>query len=401
MLERQQSKNKLTLKNTHQNKLMNGGKYLDKGGFGCVIIPALPCSKKDLTEKNLKNYVSKLIKDTDSETNNEINISNILRKLDPNKKYFLTIEKHCFINNISSEISSSRSDIVLGNYIDDDMKEFQSQPGQKNKDKEFCEIDLSKKPINIIMEYAGYSLKNVMKAAPTDNSTKGIMHRLFVSNIKNNLKHLILGLVKMHFNRLAHRDVKNRNIMLLYNKQNNDLQIRYGDFGLSELLTNSYCSDINNVYEKGTPIYISPELKVVFNYRYYRNKSDNYIINKITEDLTGKNGIKDAFTDINETQLLGDLNTNIRALFQKIKTLFTTNRILPVFFGTDNNKFNGYVQKADVYALGYNIFNMLLNHSNFDIKSDPELYDLLIHMIAIDPDKRFNAVQCISHPYFQ
>jgi serine/threonine protein kinase len=401
MLERQQGKTKLTLKNTHQSKLMSGGKYLDKGGFGCVIIPALPCSKKDLTEKNLKNYVSKLIKDTDSETLNEITISNILKKLDPNKKYFLTIEKHCYINNISSEISESRSDIALVNYIDDDMKKFNLQPGQKNKDKHFCDIDISKKPINIIMEYAGYSLKNVMKTQPTDNSTKGIMHRLFLANIKNNLKHLILGLIKMHFNRIAHRDVKTRNIMLLYNKQNNDIQIRYGDFGLSELLTNSYCSDINNVYEKGTPNYISPELKVVFNYRYYRNRSDNYILGKITDEFNNKEGIKKAFTDINEIQLLGDLNTNILALFKKIKTLFITNRILPIFFGTDNNKFNGYVQKADVYALGYNIFNMLLNHSNFDIQSDPELYDLLIHMIAMDPDKRFNAVQCISHPYFQ
>jgi serine/threonine protein kinase len=215
------------------------------------------------------------------------------------------------------------------------------------------------------------------------------------------LKHLILGLIKMHFNRVAHRDVKTRNIMLLYNKQNNDIQIRYGDFGLSELLTNTYCSDINNVYEKGTPNYISPELKTIFHYRYYRNRSDNYILAKITEEFNSKEGIKAAFTDIKEIQLLGDLNTNILALFNKVKTLFTNNRILPVFFGTDNNKFNGYVQKADVYALGYNIFNMLLNYSNYDVQGDPELYDLLIHMIAIDPDKRFNAVQCISHPYFQ
>lgn len=401
MLERQQEKTKLTLKTKYQGNLMSGGKYLDKGGFGCVIIPALPCSKKDLTEKNLKNYVSKLIKDTESEILNEITISNILKKLDPNKKYFLTIEKHCYINNISNEISESRSDIALVNYIDDDMKKFDLKPGQKNKDKLFCDIDLSKKPINIIMEYAGYSLKNVMKTQPTDNSTKGIMHRLFLANIKNNFKHLILGLIKMHFYRVAHRDVKNNNIMLLYNKQNNNIQIRYGDFGLSELLTNSYSSDINNIHEKGTPKYISPELKVVFNYRYYRNRSDNYIFGKITDEFNNKEGIKKAFTDINEIQLLGDINTNILALFKKIKTLFITNRILPVFFGTENNKFNGYVQKADIYALGYNIFNMLINHSNFDIQSDPELYDLLIHMIAIDPDKRFNAVQCISHPYFQ
>ena len=34
-------------------------------------------------------------------------------------------------------------------------------------------------------------------------------------------------------------------------------------------------------------------------------------------------------------------------------------------------------------------------------KNDSKLYDLLSNMINLDSDKRYNAVQCLSHPYFK
>ena len=59
------------------------------------------------------------------------------------------------------------------------------------------------------------------------------------------------------------------------------------------------------------------------------------------------------------------------------------------------------LQKADVYALGLAIFIMLYVYSDVDVRGNADLYDLLIHMIAMDPDKRYNAVQCLSHPFLQ
>ncbi len=42
-----------------------------------------------------------------------------------------------------------------------------------------------------------------------------------------------------------------------------------------------------------------------------------------------------------------------------------------------------------------NEFDRLLN-----IKKNHVLYDLLIHMVELDPDKRYNIHQCLNHPYF-
>ena len=55
-------KNKTHKNKTHKktNKVLNGGKFLDKGGFGCVITPALPCNSFN-KKLNLNNYVSKIV----------------------------------------------------------------------------------------------------------------------------------------------------------------------------------------------------------------------------------------------------------------------------------------------------------------------------------------------------
>jgi serine/threonine protein kinase len=111
--------------------------------------------------------------------------------------------------------------------------------------------------------------------------------------------------------------------------------------------------------------------------------------------------VRKALTKINEKELLSNLDKNIMVLYEKIKKLFDNNKILPIYFGGDKNKFNGYIQKNDVYALGYSIFETLHVYSEIDIHQNANLYDLLLHMIALDPDKRYNAVQCLSHPYFQ
>ena len=41
--------------------------------------------------------------------------------------------------------------------------------------------------------------------------------------------------------------------------------------------------------------------------------------------------------------------------------LYKSNKLLPAYFGTDKNKFNGYLQKADIYALGITIKEIFYN----------------------------------------
>lgn len=110
--------------------------------------------------------------------------------------------------------------------------------------------------------------------------------------------------------------------------------------------------------------------------------------------------VKKALLRINEKEILNNLNKDIDILYDKIKFLVDKDKILEVYFGSKTKIYNGYLQKGDVYALGISMFETLYHYSHIDAKSNKNLYDLLSNMIKIDPDKRYNAIQCLSHPYF-
>ena len=114
--------------------------------------------------------------------------------------------------------------------------------------------------------------------------------------------------------------------------------------------------------------------------------------------------VKEALTRIEEKSILSNLPETINALTKKIQYLIDNNKLLDKYFGTNTTHlYNGYLQKADVYALGISIFDtlQLKKHSNVDVRENNLLYDLLLKMIEIDPDKRFNIIECINHPYFR
>jgi len=86
---------------------------------------------------------------------------------------------------------------------------------------------------------------------------------------------------------------------------------------------------------------------------------------------------------------------------------------LQTYFGTPNNKYNGYLQKNDIYALGISIYEfiilynyIILNNLNthkiktINIDNEPYLLDLLRKMIYPDSLLRLNVNECINHPYF-
>ena len=368
-----------------------GGKYVDKGGFGCVIAPALKCSNKD---KNFDKMVSKIIPVTDYDFYNELRISQMLKKLDPTKKYYLTFEKYCYINNIPED----RKDLLDVHFLDNEYSKFEVLEGQNNKEKKTCNIEIALKPVNLIMEYGGYSLSSIMRVSRKQQGTKSKMHQIFIDNLRPYLKHLILGIIKMHFNRIVNRDIKPRNILMNWDKDTNNVQIRYIDFGLSDFISNEFSSSLDNIRTKGTPTYYAPELIVAYIIRKYYDRSQSYLIGKIYKEL--EDNFKKTIISINEKEILGNFRENSIALYHKIKSLFENNQILSVYFGSEKNKFNGYIQKGDVYALGLSIFNILYVYSDINVRGNDQLYDLLIHMITMDPDKRYNAVQCLSHPYF-
>ena len=382
---------------------LKGGKFIDKGAYGCVVTPAISCSNYD-NNNSLDKYVSKIIKNPDdSDISDELKISNFLKKIDPLQKYFITYEKLCRIYNLPKE----RTDLISVKYKNDDMKEYETIGDTKNKDKHVCDIELALKPVNLIMKHGGNSLSSIMKVDRKSDGMIAKMHNLFVNDLKYYFKHLIIGLIKMHTNKIVNRDIKQRNILIKFNskintesKKNKEyMEIRFIDFGLSDIITSDMYKDISSIRLKGTYIYLSPELFICYIIAKYYNRSRDYHMKKINIEFNEY--VKKALLKINEKELIITLNKNIDVLYDKIKNLFDKDKILEAYLGSEIKIYNGYLQKADVYALGISIYDTLYHYSKIDVKKNSKLYDLLINMINIDPDKRYNIIQCLSHPYFK
>jgi serine/threonine protein kinase len=375
---------------------LKGGRFLDEGSFGCVITPAIPCSKND---KNLDKSVSKIIRDTNDKFYEEIKIAKILKRIDKEQKYYITFNNYCNLKRLPED----RNDIADVIYKDDEYSKYSLiDKKQKNTlDKKFCHIDMSLKPFNIIMPFAGYSLKKIFKSSNKDKNLLSKINNKFLNNVKFYFKHLLVGLYKMHSNFIVNRDIKDSNIIVNLNEPNLHLEIRYIDFGLSNFLSSKYINDYKNITIKGTVRYIPPDMFISKIIAKYPQKDKSYHMKKLNEYIN--DGIKISYDNIDEK--ISNLDEKIEVLYNKIKTLYDEDKLLYTYFGSTSNKFNGFIQKADIYALGITIFKGLYMYNNINIKNKNNLvyellYDLLCNMIEIDPFKRYNITQCLEHPYF-
>ena len=405
---------KKTMKNT---KKLKGGKFLGQGSFGCVVSPAIICNKNNhkynsKTKKNLNmqsnEYVSKIIISPDEDDKDEIIISNKLKNLDPKQNYFITFEDVCRIK----ELPSNRSNTVKVKYHNNSLEKYVID-NKRKYDKESCKIDLKLNPINIIMPYGGYNLTNILDKKRMDPKLI-LTRKMLFKYFKECFKHLLIGIKKMHDSRIVNRDIKIDNIMINYimnktdtNKtkinESKNIKIRFIDFGLSSILIPSYCEKMSNINIRGTPGAISPELFIV--YDIYDNK--NY--SEIKEDININ--IKKILDDFKDTKLTYNYDNKILELYKKIINEFKNKDILKTFFGTDINKYNGYLQKGDIFALGITMYDFIdyykykYKNSEINIQLNNEshnakLSNLLYNMVNIDPDKRYNIIHCLQHPYF-
>jgi serine/threonine protein kinase len=413
-------KNKLktSKKRININKLsLKGGKYLDKGGFGCVVRPAIPCSNISYKDKNtnFNNYVSKIIsKPKIKDINEEIDISNKLLEIDKDNNYYITIKSSCYIN----ELPQERTDVISIKYKNDKQKTYNTS-SKPNLDKKHCEMDLDNKPINLILPFAGISLHKIMKINRKDtDNIKAKIHQLFITNIKVYFKHLLIGLAKMHQIKLVNRDIKQKNLMIYVEPQMvpklntmdlmqknpdilNIMKLRYIDFGLTTFITSSLSKDINNIYLSGTYRYLAPEMLISYILVKYKNRDLQYKLQQINEKVKY---VKESLDRIEEKKMISTLKDDIAVLYKKLQYLYDTDKLRDKYFGTNTTtNYNSYLQKADVYALGITIFDTLQSkkNSNLDVRKNHNLYSLLLKMIEIDPDNRFNVIQCINHEYFK
>lgn len=169
---------------------MKGGKKLGEGGFGCVVEPYYPCSKK----KSKIDVVSKLIVKDDKmikEILDEYKISLKLKKIDPNNNYFLGGIEKCDIKFKKLKKEDINSCYILN---------------EKNK-----------KYINIIM--------------PKGEDFKNIIPNMTPKNVLISLKNLLKGAKLLNEKGITFLDIKYENLLFVRNSDNkNEIHPVFIDF---------------------------------------------------------------------------------------------------------------------------------------------------------------------------
>jgi len=427
LLEKQikQSNKKLRKKTKKlNNPILKGGRYLGAGSFGCVITPALQCNGKTRRfSHSQKRYsiprddVSKIISRTDIDLEdtieNEITISNRLKQIDPHQKYFLYIKDNCKIR----DVPDTRSNVASVRFLDEDSIEVQ-RLDKKKLDKYHCDVDLKLEPRNLILTDGGRDLGKVLhiysKAQSATSAKRKSeykskyndeleMTNLFYKNFRYHARALLEGLYKLHQNNIVQRDIKIENIMIDWTSEaQNAVIVRYIDFGLSEMLTRDYISSKSNMHAQGTPELIPPDIIIASELKKYYKYGKEYISNKVFREL--EKSVKKTFAELHLDSSI--IKPKVRELIERLYKYLTDRNILDKYFGKDNDKFNGYVHKSDIYALGITFYEILHKYCRgnpycADLKKNPKLAHLLKNMIELDPEKRYNILQCLQHPYFQ
>ena len=443
---------KNTLKKTKLS--LKGGTYLGSGAYGCVITPPLPCKTSHLTKnsfidkKDKNKYVSKIIKYSDEDSKHELIISSKIKKIDPRQKHFITYESVCQIkkvpnnrkntNHIEYKDKSLTKYVVINN--DGNIKKT-GYNNNHNKPKNKCLIDTRLNPINIIMPYGGYDLfdlksniYNISKKYKLSRSQKSISfiqtYNMLTRNFKACFKYLAIGLYKLHKARIVNCDIKQENIMALYNTKTKKVDVKYIDFGFSEHLTQDYCKHYSNIKPFGTTILLPPDILIIeILYKTMYKSTHPINIKHITNDIKNKinTNVKEMLTSLKENEYINDLYTYnkykdttlrdthththtqtqtpmpiVETLYNEIINHFNNKTILDAYFGTNKvGILNGYLQKADVYALGCTVYEFLtIEYKIIDVKKNIKLHHLLKKMIHPNPNKRFNILECLKHPYF-
>lgn len=390
--------------NLTKKTTQKGGKKIGKGGFSCVIKPAIRCKKTKKTNTLYQNTISKITKSS-TLTSNYKNVNSKLSQLDSNQDYFIHYVDSCMLKD--KDVSSRPykdikfSDIDIDNadkYLLTDINDFDDLQ---------CELDKKEKYVNIVEKYGGESLYKVILY-------KSINIKPQINKI---ITHLLKGLQLLHNNNIVHRDIKIDNITIdskiksqsVSSSTSSTSQLtfitKYIDFNYSYI-----ASEINKISVVGNYSYnISLDYLIYF-YLYIFITKKGYefnivLIKKISKlcNNTIKSSIKTLSNiNISYTSLLsledGYLKVETDDKFRVIERIKFNGLIILIYRLFKKQKdpleyFKNFVVFAnDVYGLGI-VFKIL--YTKYSLR-DNKLFDLIDKMTKLHPKRRYTINEALN-----
>jgi len=453
----EQQKNKIVLE-------QQGGVKLGQGGFGCVITPAVSCKRRPLP-KNAVSKITYVLPGYESDYEDELSMLNRIKKLDPQQKYFVSVNDECLLDTRTIQ-NRVPKDVVEVSYEDDELESFRVKPSEpkyisrmSNKDitKKYCLVDDYLEPRNQVLEFGGYSLYHITPDKFPE------LYNSIQSNYRSIIRNLLTGLQLLHSNRIAHRDIKEDNILgiIIHTYRNartatqklnksatkhktliNRAQhakpitksksrqkishplVRYIDFGLSNNINPQVDEgSIRNFHWSGTDGYIPIDFVLLHYMEEYaltygtgvlRNQVNKQRILEKTQARYEK-AYKVFYDDIHIEQSLIKISRrhsqkNKYANQQKVSgyeflDMLAIGRIYDKLVNSLINNTFYKIMKSDYIGLVYksDIFalgiTLAFMRRHYRLHRDKHLTDLISRMIKLNPVDRPSIKDCMSHSF--
>ena len=417
------------ISNKKKLKQQIGGTLLGEGGFGCVVTPPLGCKNKKLSKFKNKDYVSKIVDistyDKLEDAMNEIEIGNLLKRIDKTGKYFTPIIDYCKLK------KTVRKDTIKIEWINKSEYYVIDDKYPKIPQEDKCKLDTKLEYMNLIMVNSGINIKQVAKMAKNT-----IEYQYLKNNIRSIMKHLCEGLQKLKTYGIVHCDIKEANITFKM-INNNKAKISIIDYGLADHIDdenyiNYTFENLVDITSRGTEGYMPPEIVLIHTmlqyHLYYLNghssqslssrklrkkileSSSKYFIDRKITDFFKKLNLYKGGISLAQSLKSKSLSSSSKSNKTMLRDFYNPNKdgilIYNKLLKYVNNKkiidkmyeLNGILDKWSVYSLGF-VFTYLTNKKlNYH---NEQCIDLINNMINIDFEKRFNIDQCLTHPFFK
>jgi len=446
------TKKKLQTPDEYSSK-QQGGLKLGQGSFGCVITPPIKCPNSQTNKPPLQTgqtEVSKIVYTNPaakSKYDREMKILRMITEIDKKQHYLIGLVDECELD-INAIANRRVKDTAVVDFTNADRSEWKisipdvsgigsttSQPNRPNLDNSlknlskgeiksnYCLVDPKLRPRNQIQVNGGMPFNDVLESHRSRNYA--VVRRYYLNVIRD----ILVGIQLMHKARIAHRDIKDSNLVCQVipikrrGRKPDDFYpvVRHIDFGLAEIVDPAKQYLLKDVRYAGTNKYIPPDILLIS----YRLKNMQFVIGNNTSnsslqklmDPSVKSQIVTELSDrLNKKDFYDFIVLGIRPSFATgtPPREHTEDFIDPVALGSlydllvrelqsgtfakkYSKDYDGYLYKTDIFAAGVTIATIKYE---LGIRN-PKLNDLIANMVRIDPNKRFNIHQCLSHPVFK